>query len=204
MEEILVSACEVLVRDGYAGFNLRKVAAEVGVQLRTVQYHFKNREALLGAAVERALIEWGRAYFDIVKTPESAEQKLRDVLRLNLDLTERPSTSQLLLECFALAQHDALIREIVQSQYYEYRRLIAKLLHEIRPDLSDEGTMGFATVFAAQMEGLTVVLHSDDPNRPNEAALRLALDVQCDAFISALREHREPGARVGRGATERR
>lgn len=201
IEAILASACEVLVRDGYAGFNLRKVAAKVGVQLRTVQYHFENREALLGAAVKRALAEWGRAYVDIVNASDGAEQKLRDILRLNLDLTERPSTSPLLLECFALAQHDVLIREIVHAQYYEYRRLIAQLLREIRPDLNDDAVMGFATVFAAQMEGLTLLLHNDDPHRPNESSLRLALDVQCDAFLAGLRAHR---ARTGRRAMEAR
>lgn len=189
-EAILASACEVLVRDGYAGFNLRKVAAEAGVQLRTVQYHFENREVLLGAAVERALTDWGSAYADIMNAPDGAEQKLRSILLLNLELAERPSTSPLLLECFALAQHDPQIRGILLRQYHEYRRLIAGLLQEIRPDLRGDEAMGFATVFAAQMEGLTLLLYHDDPNRPDESSLRLALDVQYDAFLAGLRGHR--------------
>ena len=190
VEDILAKACDVLARDGYADFNLRKVAAEVGVRLRTIQYHFASRDALLAAAITKSLEDWGSDYVRIVSRSDGPERKLRDIQRLSLELVEKPSTIPLVVECFALAQHNAVIRDVVQSLYYRYRRLFADVLREIRPDLSADELMGFATVFAAQMEGLNLLLRRDDPHLPNESALRRALDSQCDAFVAALRAYR--------------
>jgi AcrR family transcriptional regulator len=190
----------VLVRDGYANFNLRKVAAEVGVRLNTVQYHFENRENLLAAAIKKAMEDWGCAYVRILSQGDrSVDERLRRVQHLGLDFLDEPSTAPLLVECFALAQHDASVREIVQSEYFAYRRLFADLLRELRPDLSADELMAFATVFAAQMEGFVLLLRRDDPHRPSDPHLRRAIDSQCDAFVAALRAYRpeRASAKVG-------
>jgi AcrR family transcriptional regulator len=190
VDDILAKARDLLVRDGYADFNLRKLAAEVGVRLNTIQYHFESRDALLAAAITKALESWGRGYEEIAKAPGTVDRKLRDIQRLSVDFLEEPSTEPLLIECFALAQHNAFIREIVQKQYYEYRKMFMPLLREVRPDLSDDELMGFATVYVAQMEGLLVVIHPDDPHRPKESTLRIAIDCQVEAFVAAVRNYR--------------
>ena len=201
VEDILAKACEVLVRDGYADFNLRKVAAEAGVRLATVQYHFADRETLLSTAITRAMDHWGQGFKHIVaKSERSAEERLRELQQLSLELLETPSTAPLIVESFALAQHDDTIREIVQTRYFEYRKLFADLLGEIRPNLPADTLMGFATVFTAQLEGLVLLLRRDDPHRPDEVMLRRALDSQFDAFVAALRAYRPAGRTAGRAA----
>src|SRR5262245_7311603 len=191
IDDILAKANEVLARDGYANFNLRKVAAEVGVRLNTVQYHFENREKLLGAAITNAMEDCGRGYARIASKPDcSAEERLLQMQQFSLYFLDEPATAPLLVECFALAQHEKSVREIVHTEYFRYRSLFAELLNEIRPDLSTDELMAFATVFAAQQEGFVLLLHRDDPHRPNEPLLRRALDSQCDAFVAALRTYR--------------
>lgn len=191
VDDILARAREVLVRDGYTNFNLRKVATEVGVRLATVQYHFADRDTLLRAAVTSALEHWGDGFLDVAaQTERSAEDRLREIQRLNIELLETPSTAPLLVECFALAQHNAAVREAVQFEYFKYRKLLAHLMREIRPDLSGEELMGFAMLFSAQSEGLMLLLRRDDPHRPNEAVLRRTLDSQYDGFVEALRAFR--------------
>jgi AcrR family transcriptional regulator len=203
VEEILAKACEVLVRDGYADFNLRKVAAEAGVRLATVQYHFADRETLLSAAITKAMDHWGDGFRHIVaKSGRSAEERLRELQALSLEFLETPSTSPLIVESFALAQHNDTIREIVQTRYFEYRTLISELLGEIRPNLPADTLMGFATVFTAQLEGLVLLLRQDDPNRPNEVMLRRALDSQFDAFVAALSAYRPAGRTAARVAKQ--
>ena len=193
IDDILTKARDVLVRDGYAEFNLRKVAAEVGVRLATIQHHFASREALLTAAITKALEGWGREFLRIsTKVERDPELRLRDLLALNFDLLDDPSTAPLIVECFALAQHDAAVRDVVQSQYFGYRRLVADVLREIRPNLSADTLMAFATVLAAQLEGLVLLLRRDDPHRPNRALIRRALDSQFNAFFVAFRAYR-PG-----------
>ncbi len=201
VDDILAKAREVLIRDGYTNFNLRKVAIEVGVRLATVQYHFADRDTLLRAAVTTALEQWGDGFLNAAaQTERSAEDRLREVQRLNLEFLETPSTAPLLVECFALAQHNEVVRDAVQFEYFKYRKLLVHLMREIRPDLSSEELMGFAMVFAAQSEGLVLLLRRDDPHRPNEAMLRRALDSQFDGFVEALRAYRSSGAaRTARG-----
>jgi AcrR family transcriptional regulator len=190
IDEILTKARDVLVRDGYADFNLRKVASEVGVRLATIQHHFATREALLTAAITKALEDWGRAFLQITtNSARDPERRLRELHALNFDLFEDPSTAPLVVECFALAQHDAAIRDVVLFQYFRYRRLVADLLREIRPNLSTDTLMAFATVFTAQLEGLVMLLRRDDPHRPDDALMRRALDCQVDAFFAAFRAY---------------
>ena len=152
IDDILTKARDVLVRDGYTDFNLRKVAAEVGVRLATIQHHFATREALLTAAITKALEGWGRGFARIAtKSTRDPERRLRELQELNFDLLDDPSTATLVVECFALAQHDESVREVVQSEYFRYRSLYADVLREIRPDLSTDTLMAFATVFTAHL-----------------------------------------------------
>jgi AcrR family transcriptional regulator len=198
VDEILAKARLVLVRDGYAGFNLRKVAAEVGVRLATIQHHFATREALLTAAITRAMQDWGARYQEIAgRSARAAERRLRELQEQSFAFLDDPATAPLIVECFALAQHDASVRHVVQTQYSAYRSLFAGVLREIRPDLSRETLLAFATVLTAEMEGLTLMLRSDDPHRPSRAALERVLRSQFDAFVASFRAHR-PGRRTAR------
>jgi AcrR family transcriptional regulator len=205
IDEILTKACDVLVRDGYADFNLRKVAAEVGVRLATIQHHFPTREALLTAAITKAMQGWGARFQEIAgRSARDPERRLRELQQQNFALLDDPETAPLIVECFALAQHDEAVRVVVQGQYFAYRRLFADVLHEMRPDLSNDTLMAFATVLTAQMEGLTLMLRHDDPHQPNRAALERALKSQFDAFVTAFRTYRPGTARSGspRGSTK--
>jgi AcrR family transcriptional regulator len=53
--EILEAAFELFVRDGEAGFSVRKLGAAVGVDPMTVLHHFGSKEELLRAIADRAL-----------------------------------------------------------------------------------------------------------------------------------------------------
>ena len=52
-DRILTAARAVLRRDGAAGLSTRAVAAEAGVNLSLLHYHFASREGLLLAVLER-------------------------------------------------------------------------------------------------------------------------------------------------------
>lgn len=45
--EILVATRSVLIRDGSAGFSVRKVAQEAGISIGNLQYHYSSRVTLL-------------------------------------------------------------------------------------------------------------------------------------------------------------
>ena len=188
IEAILAKACDVLARDGHAAFNMRRVAADVGVRLATIQHHFPTREVLLTAAITKVMQDWGRSFKSIAdRTGHDPVRRLRTLQKQNLDFLDDPITGRLLVECFALAQHEPSVQGVVQAQYGDFLRLYADLLRELRPDLGNDTLLAFATVLAAQIEGLVLLMRRDDPARPRRAALQRALTCQFDSFIDAFR-----------------
>lgn len=185
--EILAAAGKIFIRDGYAAFNLRSVAAEVGIRLSALQHHFPTRETLLGATLAKVLGGWGTqlrvvAYDTAIPVPE----RMRRVLQLNLDLMLEHATAPVLWELFALSQHEEFARRFAQKTYFEFRMVFVGIMAEVRPDLSAQQLMAHATLIVGMTEGLTVFIRPDDPARLPVEYVREALDQFVDGFLDRL------------------
>ena len=53
-QEIAQAARDILISEGFHKLTLRNVANRVGIKLGSLQYHYNNRAALIGALVEQA------------------------------------------------------------------------------------------------------------------------------------------------------
>lgn len=53
-DSVLLAAREIFIRDGYEGFSMRRLAAELGCALGTPYVHFKNKEQLFQTLVEQS------------------------------------------------------------------------------------------------------------------------------------------------------
>ncbi|MDG6109337.1 TetR/AcrR family transcriptional regulator [Dactylosporangium aurantiacum] len=60
-EKLLDGALQCLLDKGYARTTARDVASTAGVSLAAIGYHFGTTDALLNAALDRALEAWGAA-----------------------------------------------------------------------------------------------------------------------------------------------
>lgn len=58
-EKLLDGALQCLLEKGYAQTTARDIAGTAGVSLAAIGYHFKTTEALLDAALRRAMEQWG-------------------------------------------------------------------------------------------------------------------------------------------------
>lgn len=58
-EALLDGATQCLYEKGYARTTARDVATAAGVSLAAIGYHYGSKEALLDAALQRAIEEWG-------------------------------------------------------------------------------------------------------------------------------------------------
>ena len=58
-EDLLAGAKKCLYEKGYARTTARDIATAAGVSLAAIGYHYGTKEALLNAAVQQALAEWG-------------------------------------------------------------------------------------------------------------------------------------------------
>ncbi len=70
-DQILRAARQVVQRDGVAALSIRAVAAEAGVNLALIHYHFHSRDGLLLALLEQLnaeLLDRQRAMYDVPDT----------------------------------------------------------------------------------------------------------------------------------------
>ncbi|WP_320783220.1 TetR/AcrR family transcriptional regulator [Streptomyces sp. CRN 30] len=126
-EAILDAARRVLLRDGYAGLSMEKVAAEAGVGKPTVYRRWSAKAALVGDAVLHSFVAavpgvrapardteggaagqltaWFRAYADAVTDPRHAAL----VLALTAAAAESPHDAESLYEHHTRAQHEAVV-----------------------------------------------------------------------------------------------
>ncbi|WP_405956815.1 TetR/AcrR family transcriptional regulator [Streptomyces phaeochromogenes] len=126
-EAILDAAREVLLRDGYAGLSMEKVAAAAGVGKPTLYRRWSSKAALVGDAVlhsfltaapgirlpgrpstdgsAQQLTAWFRAYATLVGDPRHAAM----ILALTAAAAESPHDAESLYRDHTRAQYEAVV-----------------------------------------------------------------------------------------------
>jgi AcrR family transcriptional regulator len=83
-DDIVAAAIAVLDKEGYAAASLERIAKEAATSKSTVLYHFKTKEAINQAVVQR-LSENGAAYMtERIMAVDSSRDRLRAYLSSNL------------------------------------------------------------------------------------------------------------------------
>ena len=150
---ILDAVLAILARNGIAGVSMRAVAAEAGVALGLVNYHYTDKPSLTAAAL-RQVEERDLA----LVTPDpwlSAEARLRWSLRRVADpefLTV--AYLSLRLQLWSLAQVNEEFAQINSQAHARYRAGLAALIHEARPELTAEACELRATEIDILQNGL--------------------------------------------------
>lgn len=178
--EILEVAIRVFAREGNAGFIQRRVAADAGVRLSTLQHYFGSRESLLQSTIE----EMGKRYLerfwllanDALRTPEA---RLETLLDETFAVLTGPDNviSPFALEVWCLAEHQASVRDLMEKISGEFQEVFSKLVAEINPALArDECRLRGALIYS-HWQGLIVFLRRSGRNAPDAAAFRTATKV---------------------------
>ncbi len=138
-DQILDAVLTVIVRNGVQGLTFREVAAEAGVALGSLNYHFDAKEALIVAAFRRAaerVIEATEGSASGIEDPEEAVGTfIRGVFSeefLNEDYLA------LRLSLWAVGRFESEIAEINAEIYDRYREELCRLVSRARPSLSTD------------------------------------------------------------------
>lgn len=188
IEEIIQIAGEVFLALGYAGFNLREVAARVGIRLSAVQYYFPTREKLLAATLEKAAAAWLSEFQAIAGDRlQPPAHRLRALFDLNLKILAAPQTAPLMFEVFAMAQHEAFAAELVLRNYCVYRGIFEDILREFAPACPEARISATAALIAAQIEGLMLFVRPNDPTAPTPKSLEDQFSLLADLYVAMVR-----------------
>jgi len=154
---ILAAALRVLINEGAGGFSIRRIAAECGMKVGNVSYHFPRKELLIQILLDDMLENYDKLLEQRVRGPRdlTAEQRLRILIEMCLDDISRIRTTRLFTELWALANHNAFIADRVRAFYQRVHDFIAEYVAVLNPALGADDVRTVAVFISAAMEGTT-------------------------------------------------
>lgn len=132
-EQILRAAHDVALRQGIEGLTVRAVAARARLSHGLVLFHFKRKDQLVSAVLDRVLATTlSLQVADEVALIPDPRERLRTLLRHEVDRLSRDSRQvRLFLEYWALGTRQAAIRGKISAALQAYRAAFRTLTEEV-------------------------------------------------------------------------
>lgn len=155
INEINQAATTVFVRDGYAQFSARKVAKELGMSLNNLQYYCGNTDNLCLQMIKARLGHFVQRVSQLVHDVDAQTpfERLSAAIRENSSATLDPDTAGFFFQMGAMASHNALIKQVMVSQYQEFLEGFCQLVADVDPLLPADQVRTYAALIATQIEG---------------------------------------------------
>ena len=132
-EQILEAAYEVALRRGIDGLTVRAVAARARLSHSLVLFHFKRKDQLGLALLDRVLA--GTLSLTVpneIRTIRKPRERLQALVSQELQrMSEEPRRLRLLLEFWTRGGHNAVIRQKIGAGLSEYRTAFQDVLSEM-------------------------------------------------------------------------
>jgi AcrR family transcriptional regulator len=156
VDAILKAALRVLINEGAGAFTIRRIAAECGMKVGNVSYHFPRKELLIQVLLDDLLESYDNHLDSRVRRPDlSTEGRLREVIVMCLDDIAGMRTTRLFTELWALANHNPFIADRVRVFYQRVHDYIAEYVAELNPALAPDDVQTVAIFISCSMEGTT-------------------------------------------------
>ena len=156
---ILDSAEAQFAQRGYHGVSMRQIAAEAGISVSLAQYHFRTKEALFGAVMERRIVAINHQRLNRLDAVEvdsasTGTVKVADVLRSFLEPTvllsrDKASGGKCYAQLISQITNDPQphAQNVSMAFTDPIARQTMRVLHLALPDL-DHPTLTWCYVFA--------------------------------------------------------
>jgi AcrR family transcriptional regulator len=155
-EQILKAAYEVALRRGVDGLTVRAVAAKARLSHGLVLFHFKRKEQLGLALLDRVLETTVALRIpDHIGAIRNPLERLQGLLGHEVHrLLEEPRRVRLLLEYWARGAHNAVIRGKISAGLDHYRAAFRSIAEEALP--TERGSFGTPDGVAAAALSLII------------------------------------------------
>jgi AcrR family transcriptional regulator len=180
-EDLLAGAVRCLRERGYARTTARDIVAASGANLASIGYHYGSTQALLNAAVFRAMEDFGAEIEQVMRADSglggtTLEQFERfwahviDSFRANTEVWAAT------FDVFSVAQRDPQVRAAVAEGLDDGRALWALAPYGRRPDGGDqEIARAIGSLHQALLSGVLIQWLIDPDRAPSAADLAAAL-----------------------------
>src|SRR5262245_17055341 len=200
-EKILAAGRELLLKEGFDAFSMRKLAAKVNYTATAIYVHFPDKETLLAELVEQEFIRFRRA-FDRTSNIADAIERLRKKGMTFVEFAlQRPEAFIFLFmntQCQAFPKMGLIEKGNPAVDCYAYlKATIAEALAagRFRPDLKDVDML--AQIFMSGMHGI-VSLHIARGKDPwvKWRPVRKQAELMIEALIRGLTTEKDEGGRT--------
>jgi AcrR family transcriptional regulator len=150
-EEILRAAHDVALRRGIDGLTVRAVAARARLSHGSVLFHFKRKEQLGLALLDRVLATTvPPGILDAIEAHPDPREQLLALFRQEMGrLAAEPRPVRLLLEYWSRGAHNATIRKKILAALEGYRTVFRRLAEEVLRDQGNRGSQASPAGVAA-------------------------------------------------------
>ena len=158
-EQIVQTAHDILIREGYAALSYSRIAKQCAIRLSTVQHHFPERSSLVEAVLDRLLLELLERYDSIASAMNSdPAANLEAMIRLLAADIDNAEIASLFFELWASSQRDAIMAAAMEKVYAHVRTHLSELVLKAVPRLTKIESHRRAIMVMAMADGLTVTL----------------------------------------------
>lgn len=161
-EQILSAAFAVATRDGLEGLTIRRVAAEAGLSHGLVPFHFKSKDRLLAALLDRLFASTGAFHVgpEILRL-ESPLERLLALLRQEMArLTSDRTGIRLFFDFWHMGTRHPRIRAKMRAEFMRYREAFSPMVEQVlQADphrFADVSPDGLAAVVVSFIKGSAV------------------------------------------------
>lgn len=155
-EEILNTAFRLFVQQGYSGTGMRQIAAEAGVSLGLISYHFKNKRDMAIELLNRKLDAFMRAAHRYVDWDEDPILYSATLVKLTYSVLSSPRYRAFYVD---VLREDIYFEVIVHSGVDTYLKIWKKYRQDI-PEAVARQYGVYGNTISASMER-TLVLYGE-------------------------------------------
>jgi AcrR family transcriptional regulator len=155
-ERILDAATEIAAERGYEGTSIALVSKKCGLPASSIYWHFKDKDDLIAAVIERSFAHWLAAW-QFPEEGDAPDRMKGMAMQIAKALLESPDFIRLgLMLALERRPVEARARSMfLQARAQAYGQMI-DVIRELTPDLTDAQTHQLATYAIAGADGLFI------------------------------------------------
>lgn len=179
-EELLAGAVRCIYEKGYARTTARDIVAASGTNLGSIGYHYGSTTALLNAALERAVEDWGLELASALEaTPTEGLTGLERfeaywVKVIDTIAAHRP-VLMATFDAFVQMDHVPEIKTMLANGMRDARGLWAEVFHKVDIAVEAERAFQLGSLYQALLSGVLAQWLIDPENAPTGKDLSAAL-----------------------------
>jgi AcrR family transcriptional regulator len=155
-ERILDAATEIAAERGYDGTSIGAVSAKCGLPASSIYWHFKDKDDLIAAVIERSFASWLTAW-RLPEDGEAAERFIAVAVQTAKALLDAPDFIRLglMLSLERRPEEPRAKTMFIQVRTQAYQQMVEYFRH-LTPGLSEDEVQQLATYAMAGADGLFI------------------------------------------------